>query len=491
VIRIKNWMPSLILCGVLCLVFSLLPLGTALEVGGDEGYELAKGFLCAKGFPLYSQIWSDQPPGLSLILGAILHMFPGSILAVRIIAVGFAIVLFTAFFEIIRHISGIWTASIAIFLLMSAPGVILLSVSVMQEIPAFAIFLLSFALLQKWQRTNKLFWLVVSSAVMGIALTIKLTPAIALPAVFLHLMFGIQTSSKTFKQRLVAAFLWFVGGCLLFTLISLSFHHSILQQNWNSQFGTHPGPHQEMPTDFPFQFSHLQNHYETLLAAAGGVLLLFRKKMFRQHLFPCVFLITAISIHLFHVPWWNYYYLHLAIPLAWLAAISINEALLLLTLNLSNPNNHWLNKKTLLTLIITALAAVVVARNQGRLVNGFKLISHSEKIEDSNALKTIKQHAHQARWIYTDQEVYAFHAQIPLIPELAVVTLKRYWSGQITENYIIQTCQKYRPEFILFNTTPTLPEWTNYLSNDYILILQETNHSLFQAKTSAEIPSEK
>ena len=39
-----------------------LPLNTAIQIGADEGFELAKATLCLKGFKLYSDVWNDQPP---------------------------------------------------------------------------------------------------------------------------------------------------------------------------------------------------------------------------------------------------------------------------------------------------------------------------------------------------------------------------------------------------------------------------------------------
>ncbi len=57
---------------VLCLK---APLRTALEFGGDEGYELMKGFLVSLGHPLYREVWNDQPPLHTELLTLLFRLF--------------------------------------------------------------------------------------------------------------------------------------------------------------------------------------------------------------------------------------------------------------------------------------------------------------------------------------------------------------------------------------------------------------------------------
>src|SRR5438874_5356127 len=53
---------------------SLLPLRTAVQIGGDEGFELAKATLCLKGYKLYSEVWNDQPPLHTAIITTMLEL---------------------------------------------------------------------------------------------------------------------------------------------------------------------------------------------------------------------------------------------------------------------------------------------------------------------------------------------------------------------------------------------------------------------------------
>jgi len=56
---------SILVLGLLLTAFLslqlLLPLSTALQIGGDEGFELSKAMLYLKGYKFYTEVWNDQP----------------------------------------------------------------------------------------------------------------------------------------------------------------------------------------------------------------------------------------------------------------------------------------------------------------------------------------------------------------------------------------------------------------------------------------------
>ena len=60
----RHWRTAAALAGMLAvfmLLAALFPLRTTVQLGGDEGFELAKATLCLKGFKLYNDVWNDQP----------------------------------------------------------------------------------------------------------------------------------------------------------------------------------------------------------------------------------------------------------------------------------------------------------------------------------------------------------------------------------------------------------------------------------------------
>lgn len=51
-----------VLLGAFFLMQSWIPLRSAVQIGADEGFEVAKATLCLHGHKLYSEVWNDQPP---------------------------------------------------------------------------------------------------------------------------------------------------------------------------------------------------------------------------------------------------------------------------------------------------------------------------------------------------------------------------------------------------------------------------------------------
>ncbi len=71
------------LLSVFVLLQCLLPLRTAVRIGADEGFELAKATLCLNGYKLYTQIWNDQPPLVTFLIARILTNISPSVLGPR------------------------------------------------------------------------------------------------------------------------------------------------------------------------------------------------------------------------------------------------------------------------------------------------------------------------------------------------------------------------------------------------------------------------
>src|SRR5450432_1291792 len=133
---------------------------------------------------------------------------------------------------------------------------------------------------------------------------------------------------------------------------------------------------------------------------------------------------------------------------------------------------------------LCVLIALVLERSESRLENGMKNLRQRERVDASPLLAKMKEYAGRTHWVYVQygEEAYPFHAQLPMPPELAVVTLKRYWSDQITTREIVETCKRYQVEQILLDPTRIEGEWKDFLT-DYDAVYQDTNAVLYVAKT--------
>jgi len=129
------------------------------------------------------------------------------------------------------------------------------------------------------------------------------------------------------------------------------------------------------------------------------------------------------------------------------------------------------------------LLALVLVRSESRLEGGIKDLRQRERVADNPIVTQMRAHASGTHWVYVPfgNEIYPFQAGLPMPPELAVVTLKRFWSGQITDAQILELCQRYHPEQILLKPEPVNNEWRGLLGN-YSAIYQATNFNFYLLK---------
>ena len=67
--------------GSIYCVASILPLRTAILIGADEGFEVAKATLSLNGYKVYTDVWNDQPPLHTFLVTETLWHFSSTMLA--------------------------------------------------------------------------------------------------------------------------------------------------------------------------------------------------------------------------------------------------------------------------------------------------------------------------------------------------------------------------------------------------------------------------
>jgi hypothetical protein len=485
----------LCLAGLLVLIFSLLPLGTAFELGGDEGFELNKGFLHSNGFALYSQIWSDQPPLYTLLLSLAFRTLSPSILIARLTAAGFGLVLFLTFFSLVRRRSGLVSAWCAVFLLVSSPCVLLLSVSVMKEIPsvAIALFSASLVLTGRTSRTR----LIASGLAMAAGMQVKFAPGLFIPAILIELFLRQDSAETAWRRRLWAAAEWLLVTAAAFLLIGAVWGRGSASPAWQAHFVPHPHPATEdRARDFPLPATVFLDHIECVLLAGILLVWVFRNARrnrtrsgqeyaqrprlleWSQVRFPIVLLVTVLGFHAFHRPFWMYYYLHFAVPLAWLGGAAA-AGLIARVRSAFNPAKPPIPITPQAVFLILLALGFPLVRSSARLRAEILDMRHHETVASSAVLATMKQHAPATHWAYAEPGTYAFHAGLPVPPELAVTSRKRFWSGQITTNQIVEICRRYGVEQIVLSPGASTGPWTDFLRSDYRVASQDRHAILY------------
>src|SRR5437016_2060955 len=128
---------ALVLAGFVLLQF-LLPLRTVIQIGADEGFELAKATLWLNGHRLCTDVWNDQPTLHTFLVTQVLKHLSASILGPRVVSSVFTAILLASIFFTSLRVSGLLVATLTAGLLIASPGFVELSSSCMLEIPALA-----------------------------------------------------------------------------------------------------------------------------------------------------------------------------------------------------------------------------------------------------------------------------------------------------------------------------------------------------------------
>jgi hypothetical protein len=92
------------------------------------------------------------------------------------------------------------------------------------------------------------------------------------------------------------------------------------------------------------------------------------------------------------------------------------------------------------------------------------------------------------QWIYTDKLVYSFYSRIPVPPQLAVIPLKRLWSGEMTNARIRNEVQKYKPGLVVLRNDSRETPFQDLLNSEYRLVYQDPDNRLYAHKSIANKP---
>jgi hypothetical protein len=203
-----------------------------------------------------------------------------------------------------------------------------------------------------------------------------------------------------------------------------------------------------------------------------GVIVLFRQVWsIPQPLIPLAWLALTMLVFPFHKPWWPYYYVHNAVPLCWCAGIGIAFVV------------ERIKRNRALAVLLAVFALCAVSWMGARLYLQAVGIRNSPQLYASLLLEEMKRLKPSTQFMFTDQPVYSFHAQIPMPPHLAVIPLKRLWSGNLSSAQIGVEIAAIRPGLILLaNDTHELP-FQDTLDSEYRLVYQDNTDRLYALKS--------
>lgn len=455
----------------------------------DEGINLMKALLVGRGYHLFSEIWSDQPPLLTVTLAGLFRATGPSVAAARMLVMLLSALLLWAFYLAVRtslltpsrrtvfqedRLPGglsSWRtvflegregaaavlALLACGLLVISEFYLRLSGAVMVGLPSTALGMAALMLLVVRRPTWP--WLLAAAVVMALALQTKLLAAIILPAAAAAIYVNINGSDvrglwANWQQRLGRVIVWAAMTGAAYLLLGLALgalHFDLL-------FGTHLGAMTANVQNFVEEasgfFPHfVEQHVAYLLLGAGGLVYATYRRA-ASVLVPLTWLLSAALVFSIQRPLWYHHTLLLSVPLTWLAAYGLAGILWLLQYGWQRRHSAGGIAAGLLG---AAAAAGIVAvlwfypnPLPDRLAWQMTIYRPNYIQPVADRLRADASATDRSNWIFTDHPFYAFQAGLAVPPEIAVLSRKTLEANIIRQEQLAKVLRDYAPQFVLF-----------------------------------------
>jgi 4-amino-4-deoxy-L-arabinose transferase-like glycosyltransferase len=483
----KPWenllLPILLALLFFVFTFSYYPFREKLQFDSDEGLNLMRSMLVAKGYPLYGEVSSDQPPLFNHLLAIVFRVTGFEVNPARVFVLLFAALLVWACAQFLQLTSGKLAAIFFLPLVIMLPQFLRLSTSVMIGLPSLALAAVSMVLVIFWHRTQKDLWLVLSGFALALSVLIKLFTGFVAP-VFL---IGI-TASMYFEGRgegfswkmLRPAWIWGLSFASLVLVLGFGL---VGPQNIDAITSPHIAAPvtEELAGSGYTMNAHLRTAGPLLiLGIFGAAFSLYRRNWLA--LYPIGWASLAYVLFSFYSPVFYHHQLLITIPAAMLAAAAVGEGIALLTHLRSSSDlirvQTILGAGAVIGFILVSLhywpALDRDLMNSPRLTD-FSLRATSGKLK---VLRVMSEYVEQTDWIMTDMPMYAFRVGRPVPPNVATFSSKRLATGSLTEEDILTAMRDYQPEQVLMARFE-IPTLEAYLQENYTLILSVEFFRLF------------
>lgn len=464
-------------------VFLFYPFREKLQFDVDEGFNLMRSMLVERGYTLYSDVSSDQPPLFTYLLVPVLRFTGYTINPSRLLVLLFSTLLVWSSAQFLQLTWGSQHAVILPIMFLLLPRYLQVSAAVMIGIPAIALASLSLLFLTIWHLNRRWIWLVLSGIALGLSVNIKLFTGFLAPLFLIGIFVSQYTryrKSDPFSYMLMPVVYWALSFMSVFLAVWIG-----LIGIWN--FTEVIQPHLPASILQPYTTErhtinfHLKDAYPFLVMALFGLFFTVKNKNW-LNLYPFAWASTAYLLLRIYMPVFYHHQLLVTIPSAILGAAALGEAITWLWR--FPRSDKKLNSRTLLAfgvlamfilLNIKALPDLLVQISPKPQISGFTIQAPFHKLK---VLQAMREYAPQTNWVVTDMPIYAYLIGRPTPPALATLSGKRLSTGSITEQEILESVEQYNPEQVLMVIFefPTLEE---YLSENYRLVYDKEDFRLF------------
>ncbi|MGH7788748.1 MAG: glycosyltransferase family 39 protein [Candidatus Binatia bacterium] len=439
------------------IIAALAPWRGVFAFDPDEGVNLIKAQLMARGATLYAPLWSDQPPLFTHLLRAWGAVIGWDVDRARLLVVLFAAATVFAVYDVARLEAGQRAGCAAAALLAASTCFPRLSVSVMIGLPALAFASLALWALFRWVHGGGAGWLLIGGGLMGGALATKLFTAFLVPLLALWLVWVCPA-----RRGVRAALIWLAGtlatgAVLLLALVGpahlhqLADTHSAARQSADLARFDARGLLAGAAAEWPL----------TLLGAAACLLLLVQRRR-AARVFPAWAAVAALLL-IGHVPVWYHHYLLLSLPLATAAGIGLAILFGGDTAPLPARALPWLR---------SAAAVLIVALPIASLRASW--LPPPQRMDDGprRVLAAMASGPRGTGSVFTSEPMYAVRSGADVPPALAVLSRKRLATDAGLHSAIDELFAAQPPDQVVIASSGTIAEWARAaMAERYRLLL--------------------
>ena len=421
---------------------------TQYIVGGDEGVELIKGMQ----LPELGGVWNDQPWFYSMLINFI-EKVGGSVAqphaVMRFLSVLAAVGILWIITNLVPTRNQAYLRIFAALLWIAWPWASIMSFSATPDVLvlflSFAAIYLSIcgeaaASLRSWKYLG-------SGLVYALACHTKFTALLYLPAILISFIFskvicdpsGNRSWTRQRMIKIAIAFLyWAAGFGFMFGAITL------MSPSWNINllWGSHARASISTEVDAPayaFSIVELIGNWEAFSLGILGFAVLFGRGDWLLLSVSTISVCVPLAIHLNHKPWWSWYTLHFAPGLILLALFGVNRII------------EWNDRSKTVASRCSLIALALLLSLVGTEVSS-RLWREDERDtweSSSGIVDMIKTLTPRPKRMFTQDYLVSYYSKTPVLPNLAVLTFKRFWSGDINEMQVWKVVSEAVPDVIV------------------------------------------
>lgn len=414
-------------------VWFAYPFHRVFQFNPDEGVTAMKALLRARGVPMYTQIWSDQPPLFTEFLAPWMQIGGGDVDHGRLLTLSFGALLVFAVYESGRLLGGHRAAIVSVVVLCLSPYFVRLSVSLMIGLPALAFATLSVLGCLHYGASGKRSALAGSAVAFGASLATKL-----FVAPIGVVLFGLLL----FRSRPGVGFRTAVGWCALAGLAFALLMSLLGGSGATAQLlGPHVGAQLMMTSSGGPESLHRDlwaNAPLLLLAAAGALVVLSAPTPARVAVVTWFGLYLAILM--VHRPYWYHHQILLSVPAALLAGQTVGWE--------STPAaiGRWGAACARLLAGVTLVFLVEATMIHGLADPQVPIAYHADL---GRIVEEMRRFGPLTDTVLTDVPMFAVRAALPVEPAFAVVTQKRMAVGKLDPADFLQRIHAGAPEQVV------------------------------------------